>query len=356
MTAGAPLRRCLFPCILPPTAKCASQPSDRRRAEESQLHPAGTEHARTEFSTPGLAPAARPAHPPSRSTQPGGPSPGTATALPARGPPARPPPRHGLLPAVPGVPEGLCPRPRFSPAQAPPPPAPRSCERARAALPGGTPRAGGGHSAAAGRASSSGAAPAAAGAASLLGGRAGARAPGDLGREQSEPAAEALARTHPRSATVPTLILEGREERREGRRGGGRQGDGRVGRGKSGRENPEPCKSRLPRQGDAPPPPPCPPPSPPAPAASPPRDTPAVAAGSLSVPGASRPALTAELGAPSHAGGERAAGKVWSRARGKRGRASAGAGVGAGGERRRERRGRAARALHLPPSPPPLLQ
>lgn len=41
------------------------------------------------------------------------------------------------------------------------------------------------------------------------------------------------------------------------------------------------------------------------------------AAGSLPAPGAPRPALTAEPGAPSHpAGGERVAEKVWSRARG----------------------------------------
>lgn len=118
----------------------------------------------------------------------------------------------------------------------------------------------------------------------------------------------------------------------------------------------EPCKSRLPQQGDAPPPPPCPPPSPPAPPASPSRDAPAVAAGSRSVPGASRPALTAEIGAPAHTGGERAAGKVWSRAQ-ERGRAGPGRG------RDRDRRGKAGRAarprspgIASPPSPPPLLQ
>lgn len=94
----------------------------------------------------------------------------------------------------------------------------------------------------------------------------------------------------------------------------------------------EPCKSRLPQQGDAPPPPPCPPPSPPAPPASPSRDAPAVAAGSRSVPGASRSALTAELGAPAHTGGERAAGKVWSRAREERGRAGPGPGPGPEGK------------------------
>lgn len=72
--------------------------------------------------------------------------PGRATDSPARGPPpaasAAPP---GALPVAPG---------------------PLS-----EALPGRSPRAGGGHSAAAGRASSSGAVPAAPGAASLLGGR-----------------------------------------------------------------------------------------------------------------------------------------------------------------------------------------
>lgn len=94
----------------------------------------------------------------------------------------------------------------------------------------------------------------------------------------------------------------------------------------------EPCKSRLPRQGDAPPPPPCPPPSPPAPRLPLPgmlRPWPPAAAPCRGFPAA----LTAGLGAPAHTagqgrGGERAAGKVWSRTREERGRA------GAGGERR----------------------
>lgn len=59
-------------------------------------------------------------------TQQGGPSPGTATALPALRLPARPPPRPGLLPAVPGVPEGSArgpaspPRPQLPYLEGPP--------------------------------------------------------------------------------------------------------------------------------------------------------------------------------------------------------------------------------------------
>ncbi|XP_029855188.1 translation initiation factor IF-2-like [Aquila chrysaetos chrysaetos] len=75
-----------------------------------------------------------------------------------------------------------------------------------------------------------------------------------------------------------------------------------------------------------------PPPSPPAPPASPPRDAPPAAAGSLPAPGAPRPALTAEPGAPSHPGvgsgrrkkfgagrGGRGAGRCRGRCRSRRG-------------------------------------
>lgn len=107
--AGAPLRRCLSPCISAPTAKRASHPSDRRRAEESQLHPAGTQ-----FSAPGLAPLARPAHPARGALS------RDSRALPFRGclrdhrpGPASSPQRRGCRRALPAAP--LLPRARSCP-------------------------------------------------------------------------------------------------------------------------------------------------------------------------------------------------------------------------------------------------
>lgn len=196
--------------------KALSEPVAREKSRSARLRP----HRGVPAGSRNPGAAARALGPASRA--PGGPRRAQPRLPPPRGLPPRPPP-----PAPASGPPGgsACCRP------------PAPCRASSAALPGRSPRAGGEHSAAAGRASNSGAAPEAPGAASLLGGRAGERAPGDLGTEQSEPAAEALARTHPRSATVPTLILEGRE--------GGKEGGGRGGRGKGGRENPapggEPC-------------------------------------------------------------------------------------------------------------------
>lgn len=115
-TAGAPLGRRLSPSISPPPAERASQPSGRGRAEETQLHRAGSEHSGPSSGSG----AARPAHPPCR----GGPGRGQRQLSRLWAPCATPaPPRPP--PAAPGVPEGLCPRPASPrPAPAPRPPRP----------------------------------------------------------------------------------------------------------------------------------------------------------------------------------------------------------------------------------------